>query len=126
VGPDARRAKGGPLASTKIIYLQNAVFVANIDKDCERFAAMTNVMDTFSVLIPAVLSKADESEIVFLGTKLQESYPDDLPEAFPIQVACFRATLVSSVIESSCQQHYSEYTFQVMCISIRITICRLG
>jgi len=39
---------------------------------------MTNVMDTFSILIPAVLSKADESEIVLLATKLQESYPDDL------------------------------------------------
>jgi len=56
---------------------------------------MTNVMNTFSVLIPAVLSKADESEIVLLATKLQESYPDDVSEAFPIglQVACFRATL---------------------------------
>jgi len=63
----------------------------------QRFAAMLAVNEKFSVLNPAVLSQLDEFNIMQKATKLQEDYPDDLSSAFPIQLACFRASMKTEI-----------------------------
>jgi len=63
----------------------------------QRFATMLAVNEKFSVLNPAVLSQLDEFNIMQKATKLQEDYLVDLSSAFPIQLACFRASMKTEI-----------------------------
>ena len=58
---------------------------------------MLAVNEKFSVLNPAILSQLDEFSIMQKASKLQEDYPDDLSSAFPIQLACFRASMKTEI-----------------------------
>ena len=67
----------------------------------QRFAAMIIVTEKFSVLNPVNLSRLDEHEILEAATRLQEEYPDDLSEAFPMQLVSFKASLKTDIEKAS-------------------------
>jgi hypothetical protein len=58
---------------------------------------MTTVVEKFSILNTVNLTQFDENEIVEAASKLQHEYPDDLSEAFPMQMVSFKASLKNDI-----------------------------
>jgi hypothetical protein len=67
----------------------------------QRFAAVTHVVEKFSVLNPIKLTQLAECEIVEAATRLQVEYSDDLSEAFPMQLVSFKASLKNNIEKMS-------------------------
>ena len=67
----------------------------------QRFAAVAKVVEKFSILNPIKLTALAECEIVEAATCLQVEYPDDLSEAFPMQLMSFKASLKNDIEKMS-------------------------
>jgi hypothetical protein len=54
---------------------------------------MTHVVKKFSALHPNTLCTINDQDLLRAATTLKDEYPDDLSDAFPVQLVSFRAAM---------------------------------
>ena len=58
---------------------------------------MKHLAEKFSVLNRDVLAQSNDQQVLQRDDALQRKYEDDLSQAFPMQMVCFRASIQAEI-----------------------------